>query len=80
MHQHKNEGHSYRMGDFNARRQCATNTEESQVIGKHTFQPSSAKPWDHRDSVWENRQFLIEWCISNKMSIANTKFQKLMIN
>ena len=63
-------------GDFNARIQKATNSEERKIIGQWTFEPETARVHGRVEGVMENRNLLIEHCTSHYLTICNTWFKK----
>ena len=63
-------------GDFNARIQKATNSEERKIIGQWTFEPETARVHGRVEGVMENRNLLIEHCTSHNLTICNTWFKK----
>ena len=50
--------------------------QEKDIIGKHTFHPETASLPHGNVLVEDKRTRLIELCISPKMILANTWFQK----
>ena len=62
------------MGDMNASLIEATNDKEKRVIGGHALKGSSEVSELKEDTTRDNRDRLIEFCLSNELSLENTMF------
>ena len=63
------------LGDMNAKVLEAENEMEKTVMGKYTLKGTDEVA-DMREDVKDNRDRLIEFCISNELKLDNTMFQK----
>ncbi len=72
----KGQGPMYIMGDWNARMQKAQNKTERTVIGKWTLEPEKSKVQELSEDVTWNRDRCIEFCLKQKLVLANTRFKK----
>ena len=61
---------------MNARIHTAESSDESTVIGEHTFDPERANAYNRDESSVMNRQLLVDFCADNSLRIANTWFRK----
>ena len=64
------------LGDTNARLHGSTSQVEDQVMGRYTFGYGSQHVPDLPEEQRDNRQFLIDFCITNEYAIMNTFFPK----
>ena len=74
--QFKNKGPMYTMGDFNARLIYPTTDDEEVIMGKHTLHNNAAILEDHTDDMRDNRNLLVEYCITNEIRVTNTMYRK----
>ena len=64
------------LGDTNARVHGSTEAVEDQVIGRHVFGHGALHVRNLPEAQRENRQCLIDFCITNEYVLSNTFFLK----
>ncbi len=72
----KGKGPLYIMGDWNARLIYPITIEEEEVMGKHTLHENGEKVENHTEGMRENRDLMIECCMTNELKIMNTMYRK----
>ena len=74
--QRKNKGPIYILADWNARLIYPTSVEEEEVMGKHTLHQNDDILLKFTESMRENRDIMMEFCMTNDMKVTSTMFRK----
>ena len=72
----RKQGPTYIGGGFNARLHQALGNAEHAVMGTHFFDNGDEQTHLMTDSVCNNRQHLVNFCIENNLKVINTCFEQ----
>ena len=72
----KNKGPIYILGDWNARLIYPISTDEEEIMGKHTMHTNTETINRLTNSMRENRDLMMEFCMTNEMKVTNTMCRK----
>ena len=72
----KNKGPIYIGADWNARLIYPTTENEETIMGKFTLHNNGNKIEAFTEAMKENRDLMIEFCLTNEMKVVNTMYKK----